>query len=60
MKAAFLVVFGIPESVPEPTPEQLDRVAGILFETVRKNTEESTEVHVTPHTLTPAELAALP
>lgn len=60
MKAAFLVVFDIPASAPEPTPEQLARVAGILFDTVRKHTEEGTEVHVAPHTLTPAELAALP
>lgn len=60
MKAAFLVVFDIPAAAPEPTPEQLARVAGILFDTVRKNTEEGTEVHVSPHTLTPAELAALP
>lgn len=60
MKAAFLVVFDIPATAPEPTPKQLARVAGILFETVRKNTEADTEVLVTPHTLTPAELAALP
>lgn len=60
MKAAFLVVFDIPGSAPEPTPEQLERVRRILFDLVRKNTEEGTEVLVVPHTLCPAEVAALP
>jgi hypothetical protein len=60
VKAAFLVVFDVPHDAPEPTPEMAARVRRILFDVVRKNTEAATEVHVSPHTLTPAERAALP
>ncbi len=59
MKVPYLVVFDIPSSA-EPTPELRERVRGILHDVVRKNTEADTEVAVLPHTLTPAELAALP
>lgn len=60
MKVAFLVVFDIPAAAPEPTPDQLERVRAILADVVRKNTEAATETAVFNHTLTPAELAALP
>jgi hypothetical protein len=60
VKISCLVVFDVPHDAPEPTPEMVARVRGILFEVVRKNTEAATEVHVSPHTLTPAERAALP
>lgn len=60
MKVAFLVVFDVPACAPELTPEMAERVRGILADVVRKNTEAETETTVLPHTLTPAELAALP
>jgi hypothetical protein len=60
MKAAFLVVFDIPAAAPEPTPEQIERVRGILADVVRRHTEDSTEVKVLTHKLTPAETAKLP
>ena len=60
MKAAFLVVFDIPAAAPEATPAQRERMRLILNAVVRNSTEAITEVHVTAHTLTPAELAELP